>query len=805
MYLRGRSLLINNYYLQITRLNYSRLSVSYLCKFGFTSKFAAMIIRAFTVFRTFVIILFLICCASWQDGIEKTRLNLNTEWKFIQGDKPEYALPEYDDSGWKLIKTDKIWENYGYDPYDGYAWYRLKIRIPSSLKEKAFLKDSLRIYLGKINNFDQTFLNGKIIGINGVNLPANTKIDTTFINNPVNFYDKKRPYTLSINDPRIIWDKENVIAVRVYDQGGQGGMYTGDQFIAMTKLSDYLLIEKNKDPYLLQYGELGKKVSIKNISVKYILKGKLKIAATNKLTGSTLFQNEKDIVLNPGDNPDFSINLRPLDQSALVSFEFAIDKSDDKVCVVDETPYLTTPPSPKRPVINGPSITAARPGRPFLYTIPATGEKPMDFDVIGLPKGLELDKSTGIISGKLNIKGEYNVILVARNMLGEDKKEFTISIGDRICLTPPMGWNSWNCWGVAVDEQKVLASAMMYRDKGLLKHGWTYINIDDGWEIPKDQEPKRDKDGYILTNAKFPDMKRLGDSIHAMGMKFGIYSSPGPLTCGDHTGSYGYEGNDARSYTKWGIDYLKYDWCSYNEKAKDTTRYERMKPYFLMRNELDKVDRDIVYSLCQYGMSKVWEWGDKVGGNLWRTTGDITDTWESLKEIGFSQTENAAFAKPGNWNDPDMLIVGWVGWGPNLHPTRLTPDEQYTHISLWCLLSAPLLIGCDLERLDEFTLNLLTNDEVLAIDQDPLGYQARQKIVDGDIQVWVKELADGSKAAGIFNLGNKTENYKLILEKTGLKPGSEVRDLWRQKPMGKVTDNLILDIPSHGVILLKFS
>ncbi len=222
-----------------------------------------------------------------------------------------------------------------------------------------------------------------------------------------------------------------------------------------------------------------------------------------------------------------------------------------------------------------------------------------------------------------------------------------------------------------------------------------------------------------------------------------------------------------------------------------------------MRDALNKVNRDIVYSLCQYGMSNVWQWGAEVGGNLWRTTGDITDTWESMSSIGFSQVEMAPYAKPGNWNDPDMLVVGWVGWGPSLHPTKLTPDEQYTHISLWCLLSSPLLIGCDLERLDDFTLNLLTNDEVLAIDQDPMGNQAAPVIKEGDVQVWLKTLEDGNKAFGIFNLADSTINYTLNLDKVGLSEATVLRDLWRQKDLGTFTGTFQAGIPAHGVVLVK--
>jgi hypothetical protein len=251
------------------------------------------------------------------------------------------------------------------------------------------------------------------------------------------------------------------------------------------------------------------------------------------------------------------------------------------------------------------------------------------------------------------------------------------------------------------------------------------------------------------------------------------------------------------------VDYLKYDWCSYSTIAKNLESLDELKkPFQLMHEALRQVDRDIVFSLCQYGMGKVWTWGDQVGGQLWRTTGDITDTWESLRSIGFSQVEGAAFAGPGRWNDPDMLVVGWVGWGPNLHPTRLTPDEQYTHLSLWSLQSAPLLIGCDLPRLDPFTLNLLTNDEVIAIDQDPLGKPAVPKVKEGDLQIWVKELADGGHAIGVFNLGQTTAKPTLDLKTFGLEGSLHLRDLWRQKDLSPSPTHT-LAIPPHGVVMLR--
>ncbi|MFH1297044.1 MAG: putative Ig domain-containing protein [Bacteroidota bacterium] len=729
-------------------------------------------------------------------------ISLNQGWKFKTGDSLVFFEPGLDDATWDSIPVDKIWEECGYDPYDGYAWYRLRFFLPSSLKTSASLQDSLLLFLGKINNWDQTFLNGEIIGINGRNVPSETVIDTGFLNAPVNYWDLERRYTLAAGDPRILWDQENVLAVRVYDQGGQGGIYTGNQETRMTRMTDYLKIDHNREPFTFHQDSLKKQIALLNKSDNYTLTGKLKIRAVNKLTGTELLRREKAISMDPLAEEIFIVAIPQLDQSALFTYRFEIG-DEEPLIATEESPYICTPTPPAVPRINGASVFGCRPGKPFLFTIAATGERPVKFAATGLPEGLTLDKSTGIITGRTSWTSECQVEIVATNRHGADTGMLKIVIGDRIALTPPMGWNSWNCWGLAVDQEKVLATARAFLDKGLIHHGWTFVNIDDGWEIPKDQEPKRDRKGTILTNEKFPDMKVLGDSIHALGLKLGIYSSPGPLTCGGYTASYGHELQDARTFAGWGVDYLKYDWCSYGNIAKDTTRDERKKPYFVMRDAFREIDRDIVYSLCQYGMNKVWEWGEEVGGNLWRTTGDITDTWESLREIGFNQVENASYAGPGHWNDPDMLIVGWVGWGPSLHPTRLTPDEQYTHISLWCLLSAPLLIGCDLDRLDEFTLNLLTNDEVLALDQYPLGKQATPFIIEGDIQVWVKELEDGNKAIGIFNLGEETVTFPLDLTKTGCQETVSLRDLWRQSDLGTFTHRFETKVPSHGVVLVK--
>jgi alpha-galactosidase len=497
---------------------------------------------------------------------------------------------------------------------------------------------------------------------------------------------------------------------------------------------------------------------------------------------------------------------------------------------VPSEPYILTPKPSTKPKINSASVFGVRPGSPFQFRIPATGDRPMTFQVTGLPQGLELDQKTGFITGKLVKAGTYVIQLKAKNAKGIAEKSLRISCGDKIALTPPMGWNSWNCFAHEVSGEKVKHAAEVMVKTGLINHGWNYVNIDDYWQNNRDstdpslQGKLRDEDGTIVPNKKFGDMKGLTDYVHSLGLKIGIYSSPGPWTCGGCAGSYGHEKQDAETYAKWGFDYLKYDWCSYggaingipdNDPNKVISisyngGYQlstAVKPYKLMGEYIRQQPRDIVFSLCQYGMSDVWKWGDSVGGNSWRTTNDILDTWSNVKGIALAQDQSAAFAKPGNWNDADMLVVGTVGWG-NLHPTRLRPDEQYLHVSLWSLFSTPLLLGCDLEKLDEFTLNLLTNDEVIAVNQDALGKQATCVQTIGDLRIYVKDLEDGSRVAGFCNFGlEKVDISYKDLKKLGISGKQKVRDLWRQKDITTIhadKEALSLKVPMHGVALYKF-
>ncbi len=528
----------------------------------------------------------------------------------------------------------------------------------------------------------------------------------------------------------------------------------------------------------------------------------------------------------------------------------------------ERTAAILTPADPATPRINGPRVYGERPGKPFFYCVPVTGDSPITFAVDGLPDGLSLDKSTGYITGQTTAAGHHKVKITATNDKGSASATLDIVIGDKICLTPPLGWNSWNKFAGAVDDAKVRAAADAMVSSGLIKHGWTYINIDDTWEIkpgsndPRLGGPARDSAGRILTNKKFPDMKALADYVHSKGLKFGIYSSPGPLTCAGFEATYQHEDQDAQSYADWGVDYVKYDWCSYGGVA-DKLRTERyadalpddadqikklneqiqplagkrkrtpdeiaqlkdlrtqlgtilakmdpakkaeidlkifQQPYRHFRASLDKVNRDIVFSFCQYGMGDVWKWGENAGGNTWRTTGDINATWKRIVELGFGQNGHEPYAGPGHWNDPDMLEVG---------NGKLTSDEMYTHMTLWCLLDSPLLIGCDMTKMDALTTSLFTNDEVLAVNQDTLGKQAYRVKQDGDKEVWMKPMEDGSLAVGLFNRGDAAADVALSWDDLKLTGAQPVRDLWRQKDLGSQASGYTTNVNPHGAVLIR--
>jgi alpha-galactosidase len=358
-----------------------------------------------------------------------------------------------------------------------------------------------------------------------------------------------------------------------------------------------------------------------------------------------------------------------------------------------------------------------------------------------------------------------------------------------LAKTPPMGWNSWNKFAGRIDDATVRAIADAMVASGMKAAGYQYVNIDDTWE-----GDRRDAQGNITTNNKFPDMKALADYVHGKGLKIGIYSSPGPNTCAGYEGSYGHEEQDARTWAAWGIDYLKYDWCGARNIYKD----EEMQPlYQVMGDALRKTGRAIVFSLCQYGRHDVWKWGPDVGGNLWRTTGDIRDAWDSMANIGFNQDALASYAAPGHWNDPDMLEIGNGG---------MTDTEYRTHMSLWAMLAAPLLAGNDLRSVPQPVLDILTDADVIAIDQDRAGTPGRRIWKAGDQEAWIRELAGGAQALAIFNRAGKDANVTLNWSDLGMKKAPKTaRDLWLHKEVRLGKTGYSGNLPGHGVVLLRLA
>ena len=538
---------------------------------------------------------------------------------------------------------------------------------------------------------------------------------------------------------------------------------------------------------------------------------------------------------------------------------------------------IRTPAAPETPRINGPRVYGAKPGHPFFYHVPVSGVRPVTIAASGLPEGLSLDSKTGNITGSVNKEGEYQVSLSAANAAGKDNAVLKIVIGPKLALTPPMAWNSWNYFNERIDQKKILDTADAMVSSGLIDHGWSYINMDDGWQ------GKRDDQGKIHGNEKFPDIKALSDSIHGKNLKVGIYSSPGPQSCANFTGSYLHDDQDAKSFTDWGIDYLKYDQCTYGNIAvliridkyrpflspdqikeldvltaesavlgmmkykhdpntitqsseiktaiekyakltpaqaasahhemesrikaildpickanpEKTALIEKnlyIEPYAKMHAALEKQGRDIVYSFSQGGRYNVYEWGPGAGANLWRTSTDINASWKSVSANGFNQNGLEKYACPCHWNDPDMLEIG------NGH---LTPDENYTHMTLWCIMAAPLVIGCDMTKMTPLTISILSNDEVIAVDQDALGNQGWRVKKEGGKEVWMKPLEDGSVAVAFFNRGESTDEVSITWSDLSLKGPQKLRDLWRQKDLGVQEKGYSVKVAPHGAELYK--
>jgi len=511
--------------------------------------------------------------------------------------------------------------------------------------------------------------------------------------------------------------------------------------------------------------------------------------------------------------------------------------------MIDTTPYILTPPPGPLPRITGPRVFGVRPGKPVLFKVSATGKEPLSYAARDLPAGLSLDPHTGLITGQLDRATTHRITLQVSGPAGHANRELRIVVGDEISLTPPMGWNSWYCWSESVDDDKVRAIAQAMKDKGLVDHGWSYVNIDDCW-----QGLRGGPYHAIQGNEKFPDMTTLGRDIHALGLKFGIYSTcwqssyagfiggTAPNAEGDYTAHYvpqdqqlnpgQYFGRhpsssrlrmatigphwfvdaDARQFADWGVDYVKYDWKNWT--LKDGIEDAKPKAESTLKRfmgDFREVNRDIVLSLSP--VSEPGN-GERLArhSNLWRITGDITDSWASISR-GFALSEWYPHTRPGHYCDLDMLQIGNFGI-PNqqnrtLQSTQLLPDEQYTQVSLWALLSMPLILSCDIETLDDFTLNLITNDEVIDINQDPLCRPATRVSQNGTQEIWVKDMEDGSKAIGFFNLGSQPADITVTWPSIGIEGQRTVRDVWRQQDVADTTTDFATTVPSHGVRLVR--
>ena len=522
------------------------------------------------------------------------------------------------------------------------------------------------------------------------------------------------------------------------------------------------------------------------------------------------------------------------DYANIARAQFKTNGSIENYSPAEHPCEIWMPKSADIPAINGPSVIGVRPNAPLLYRLPVSGSGEMKFRIKDLPKGIKFNKESRILSGSLDKKGTYEFKVQVRNVHGSDERDLSFVVGDQISLTPPMGWNSWNVWGADIDQEKIKAAGEALISSGLADYGWSYVVIDDGW-----QGNRMNKNKSLQPNEKFEDLETLIDDVHKMGLKFGLYSTPWITSfagfCGTSSdsedgywsksehgsrsftkmGEFRFEAEDVQQYVDWEIDYLKYDWNPIDRDA-----------LVRMGKEIKNASRDIVLSISNSGkledIDDYMEWA-----NLWRTTSDIRDIWDNdhpngknaqgIMDIYRFHTRWQKYNKPGNWNDPDMLVLGEVGWGEP-RPNRLHCYELYTHFTLWSMWSSPLMLGCDLTSLDPLVKSILTNPEVISINQDALGIQAELIFEEEGISIFKKPLADGSWAVAVLNRGNFADTVidrfdwgpqpgreiEVSFEQLSLTGAFEIRDLWRRENMGIKKDNITLDIPHHGVSLLKF-
>jgi alpha-galactosidase len=474
--------------------------------------------------------------------------------------------------------------------------------------------------------------------------------------------------------------------------------------------------------------------------------------------------------------------------------------------------FVALPTVTTVPALHGPRVTGVSPNKPFLYRVGASGKGPLRFSASGLPAGLSLDPKNGLLTGKLTAPGTHRVTLAVSGPGGKATRPLTIvCAAGKVSLTPPMGWSAWTTYGETVSAAKVRLQADWLIKSGLAAHGFTHVLLDDTW-----QGRRYEDTGELPPNRRMGDMKELGDYLHARGLKFGVYSSPNEETPAGYAGSLGHEEQDAKMFAAWGADYLKYDWSD-RTRGKFDVKPEDLKTAFgKMRAALDKQGRDIHFAVTPYGFGGVTDWGEEVGANSWWTSQQVIESWEGMARNGFDLGWKGSNAGPGRWNDPGWLLVGRVGGAEiNPHFTKLTPDEQKTQLSLWSMAAAPLILSCDLTQLDPnryypLTTALLTNDEVLEIDQDPLGKPAKRVKTSGRSEVWARPLWDGTVAVAFFNREDGQRRLEVTWNEingeieTKLAGPQPVRDLWKRADLPPATDaTLAATVPRHGVVLLK--
>lgn len=504
---------------------------------------------------------------------------------------------------------------------------------------------------------------------------------------------------------------------------------------------------------------------------------------------------------------------------------------------------ILTPMAGKEPVINGPKIYGAKPEKLFEYRIPCQGERPITFEVNGLPEGLSVNLE-GVISGLTPAEeGTYSITFSASNKYGSAKRDFKLVIGDKVTLTPPTGWNSWGGHMIEVSEEMMRYVTDLMVSSGLADVGFQYINLDDCWMKMAPESYKEGKDWYkkswqgfnfidvvgdvrdecgrMVWNDKFTDIKGMTDYIHSKGLKVGLYSSPGDRTCQKFEGSFGYEAIDAEAFADWGFDFLKYDLCGdaitalkMMSKLIDTSfviakgpdyAIHQIPVFYPMALELSRQPRDILLNLCQYGQQGAEKWAPQMGYPTWRMGDDLNHNVDKYIEVALKiATELRDYCKPGQWADPDYMYIHYLkdaqNKGADSKEISLNTNQRYQYVTLWSVISAPFFFSCDMYKIDEFTTRLLSNNEVLNINQDELGHVAEVvKNKEGEL-ILVKKMIDGSKVLAVLNTEQSEKEISYNICDLGFE-NANVRDVWRKKDLGKVSGNIIIKLSGNGVAL----